>query len=103
MVVSHDLEDAFAIADYVYLLAAGRIVAEGTPEQMRASTDANVRQFLGGHVDGPVAFRAAALPWGQAILAAPRDRRLWVAGRVKIDDWGDRRAAEMHLDDAAWA
>lgn len=60
VVVSHDLDDAFAIADYVYLLAAGRIVAEGTPEQMRASTDANVRQFLGGHVDGPVAFHYAA-------------------------------------------
>lgn len=50
-----------------------------------------------------VAFRAAALPLGQAILAAPPDRRLWIAGRIKIDDWGDRRAAEMHLDDAAWA
>ena len=50
-----------------------------------------------------IAFRAAALPLGQALLAAPRDRKLWVAGRVKIDDWGDRRTAEMHLDDAAWA
>ncbi len=50
-----------------------------------------------------VAFRAAALPLGQALLAASPDRRLWIAGRVKIDDWGDRRQAEMHLDDAAWA
>ena len=66
----------------------------------------HVRAIMAGD-DGrslkTVAFRAAALGWGQAILAAPRDRRLWVAGRVKIDDWGDRRAAEMHLDDAAWA
>jgi single-stranded-DNA-specific exonuclease len=67
----------------------------------------------GGHVravmagdDGrslkTVAFRSADTPLGQALLGAPRDRRLWVAGRVKIDDWGARAAAEMHLDDAAW-
>ena len=67
----------------------------------------------GGHVralmqgdDGrslkTVAFRSADTPLGQALLAAPRDRRLWVAGRAKIDDWGARPAAELHLDDAAW-
>jgi single-stranded-DNA-specific exonuclease len=67
----------------------------------------------GGHVravmagdDGrslkTVAFRSADTPLGQALLGAPRDRRLWVAGRAKIDDWGARPAAEMHLDDAAW-
>lgn len=50
-----------------------------------------------------VAFRAADSALGQALLGAPRDRRLWLAGRVKIDDWGARPAAEMHLDDAAWA
>ncbi|PZO89727.1 MAG: single-stranded-DNA-specific exonuclease RecJ [Sphingomonas sanxanigenens] len=50
-----------------------------------------------------VAFRAADGALGQALLGAPRDRRLWLAGRVKIDDWGARPAAEMHLDDAAWA
>jgi single-stranded-DNA-specific exonuclease len=57
--------------------------------------------------DGPslkaVAFRAAETDLGQALLAAPPHRRLWLAGRVKLDDWGSRPAAEMHLDDAAWA
>ena len=38
-----------------------------------------------------------------ALLGARPDRRLWVAGRAKIDDWGSRPAAELHLDDAAWA
>jgi single-stranded-DNA-specific exonuclease len=68
----------------------------------------------GGHVravmsgdDGrslkTVAFRSADTALGQALLGAPRDRRLWVAGRAKIDDWGSRPAAELHLDDAAWA
>ncbi len=68
----------------------------------------------GGHVravmagdDGrslkTVAFRSNESPLGQALLGAPRDRKLWVAGRAKIDDWGARPAAELHLDDAAWA
>lgn len=60
ILISHDIKDAFAIADYVYLLAAGRIAAEGTPEDMRASTDPNVRQFLDGDIDGPVAFHYAS-------------------------------------------
>ncbi|AMK19369.1 MULTISPECIES: single-stranded-DNA-specific exonuclease RecJ [Sphingobium] len=49
-----------------------------------------------------IAFRQAESDLGQAILGAPRDRRLWVAGRAKIDDWGSRSAAELHLEDAAW-
>lgn len=62
IVVSHDLEETFGIADYVYLLARGRIAAEGTPAQMRASTDPTVRQFLDGAVDGPAAFHYQARP-----------------------------------------
>ncbi|MBO9713716.1 single-stranded-DNA-specific exonuclease RecJ [Sphingomonas sp.] len=68
----------------------------------------------GGHVraivSGPdggslktVAFRQADSALGQALLSAPRHRSLWLAGRAKIDDWGARPAAELHLDDAAWA
>ena len=50
-----------------------------------------------------VAFRAAETPLGQALLGAAPHRRLWLAGRAKIDDWGSRPAAELHLEDAAWA
>jgi single-stranded-DNA-specific exonuclease len=50
-----------------------------------------------------MAFRAAETPLGQALLAAPPHRRLWLAGRARLDDWGTRPAAELHLDDAAWA
>jgi single-stranded-DNA-specific exonuclease len=49
-----------------------------------------------------VAFRAAETALGLALLGAPRDRRLWIAGRAKIDDWGARSAAEIHIEDAAW-
>ena len=50
-----------------------------------------------------IAFRMAATPLGEAMLAAPPHRKLWVAGRIKRDEWGDRIAAELHLEDAAWA
>ena len=50
-----------------------------------------------------IAFRAAESDMGQALLHCSRGRRLWLAGRVKIDDWGTRPAAELHLEDAAFA
>lgn len=50
-----------------------------------------------------IAFRAAALPLGQALLNGARDRKLWLAGRARIDDWASRPQAELHIDDAAWA
>lgn len=65
IVVSHDIKDAFKIADYVYLLASGRIAAHGTPDSMRDSSDPNVRQFLDGSIDGPVAFHYQAAPLAQ--------------------------------------
>lgn len=50
-----------------------------------------------------VAFRQAETILGQALLGAGRDRRLWAAGRARIDDWGARPAAELHIDDIAFA
>jgi len=50
-----------------------------------------------------IAFRAANSPLGQALLHGAHGRQLWLAGRVKIDDWGSRPAAELHLEDAAFA
>ena len=50
-----------------------------------------------------IAFRAAESEMGQTLLHASRGRRLWLAGRVKIDDWGSRPQAELHLEDAAFA
>ncbi|MFA5962922.1 MAG: single-stranded-DNA-specific exonuclease RecJ [Sphingomonas sp.] len=50
-----------------------------------------------------VAFRQAETALGAALLGAPPHRRLWLAGRARIDDWGSRKAAELHIDDAAWA
>ncbi|MXO73997.1 single-stranded-DNA-specific exonuclease RecJ [Altererythrobacter aerius] len=58
---------------------------------------------LDGRTFKAIAFRAAQSPMGQALIHGERGRRLWLAGRAKIDDWGDRRQAELHLEDAAWA
>jgi phospholipid/cholesterol/gamma-HCH transport system ATP-binding protein len=56
IIVSHDVNETFNIADYVYFLSAGKIVAEGTPEEMRASHDPYVKQFVQAAPDGPVPF-----------------------------------------------
>lgn len=56
ILVSHDVNESFAIADYVYFLSAGKIVAQGTPQQMRESTDPYVKQFVHAEADGPVPF-----------------------------------------------
>lgn len=56
----------------------------------------------GGRIKA-IAFRSAESDMGQALLHAAQGRRLWLAGRAKIDDWGARPQAELLLDDAAWA
>ncbi len=66
----------------------------------------HLRLIVGGNDGGSIkaiAFRAAETEMGQAILHAAKGRKLWLAGRAKIDDWGSRPAAELHLEDAAWA
>lgn len=57
IVVTHDVEEALDLVDYVYYLSDGRIMAQGTPEEMRASSDPLVRQFVYGEPDGPVPFQ----------------------------------------------
>ncbi|WP_175354687.1 ABC transporter ATP-binding protein [Herbaspirillum robiniae] len=56
ILVSHDVNESFSIADYVYFLSAGKIVAQGTPDEMRTSTDPYVKQFVHAEADGPVPF-----------------------------------------------
>src|SRR5690606_11498320 len=50
-----------------------------------------------------IAFRMADSLLGQAMLAAPPHRSLWLAGRVRRNEYQGRISAELHLDDAAWA
>jgi len=61
LVVSHDVLECMAISDHVVLLAnQGRIVAQGTPAELMASTDPETRQFVHGEPDGPVKFHYPA-------------------------------------------
>ena len=66
----------------------------------------HLRLIAGGR-DGrsfkAIAFRAADTLLGQTLLHGAKGKHLWLAGRVKLDDWGSRPAAELHLEDAAWA
>jgi len=56
ILVTHDVPESFAIADYVYFIANGGVLAEGTPAQLRASQDPSIRQFIDGTPDGPFKF-----------------------------------------------
>jgi len=56
IIVSHDVQETFQIADYVYFIANGRIAAEGAPEALRTSSDPFVHQFVHAEADGPVPF-----------------------------------------------
>jgi phospholipid/cholesterol/gamma-HCH transport system ATP-binding protein len=63
LIVSHDVQECFMICDYAYLLSsAGRVVAHGTPRELQASDDPEVRQFIRGEPDGPVRFHYPARP-----------------------------------------
>jgi single-stranded-DNA-specific exonuclease len=83
-------------------------IAAGPVRVVKADIVGNghVRTIVAGD-DGrslkAMAFRAAETPLGQALLGAAPHRKLWLAGRARIDDWASRPAAELHLDDAAWA
>lgn len=56
VVVTHDVQESLKIVDYIYFIADGVIVAEGTPEEIRASDKPFVHQFVHGEMDGPVPF-----------------------------------------------
>ena len=59
IVVSHDLEETFRLADHVIILGAGVVAAQGTPDEVRASTDPLVHQFVNALPTGPVPFHYA--------------------------------------------
>lgn len=81
-------------------------IALGPVRVVRADLLGNghVRAIVSGE-DGQslkaMAFRQAETPLGQALLGADRAARFWLAGRARIDDWGSRPAAELHVEDIA--
>lgn len=65
VIVSHDVDEVLSIADFACVLSEGRIVAQGTPDALRASDSEYVRQFLQGLPDGPVPMHYPVAPWIQ--------------------------------------
>tara|TARA_B100001094_G_scaffold332865_2_gene406976 strand:+ start:11131 stop:11928 length:798 start_codon:yes stop_codon:yes gene_type:complete len=60
IIVSHDVPEVLSIADYAYVLAGKKVIGQGTPQELMASTDPELTQFLAGHADGPVPFHMQA-------------------------------------------
>jgi phospholipid/cholesterol/gamma-HCH transport system ATP-binding protein len=60
IIVSHDVREASSIADYIYVIAGGRIMEQGTPQELERTPSEWARQFLRGLPDGPVAFHYPA-------------------------------------------
>jgi phospholipid/cholesterol/gamma-HCH transport system ATP-binding protein len=69
VVVTHDVYESLKIVDYMYFVSEGKIVAQGTPADVRASTDTFVRQFIDGAPDGPVPFHYPASPYRSELFA----------------------------------
>lgn len=65
VLVSHDVEESLSIADHVCILAGGNVIAEGSPEEILASNDPQVKQFMKGEPDGPVPFHYPEQPESQ--------------------------------------
>lgn len=68
IVVSHDVQEVFSIADHVYMLAEGKIVDHGPVERLRDSHSEWVQQFLHGQPDGPVPFHYPAPGYADDLL-----------------------------------
>ncbi len=60
LLVSHDIHETVSIADQIFILADGRVIGAGTPEELRASPSPRVQQFMHGLPDGPVPFHYPA-------------------------------------------
>jgi phospholipid/cholesterol/gamma-HCH transport system ATP-binding protein len=70
IIVTHDVAEALQIVDYVYFMSAGVIVAQGTPQELRASDEPFVRQFVRGETDGPMPFHYPAADYAADLNAA---------------------------------
>ena len=69
IVVSHDVKEISSVADNVFLLSGGKVVAKGTPQELRNVPSEIVRQFMGGLADGPVPFHYPATDYFGELLA----------------------------------
>ena len=69
VVVTHDVHETLVLVDYLYIMSRGKVVAEGTPDEIRASKDPFVHQFVWAEPDGPVPFHVPARPLSEQLAA----------------------------------
>ncbi len=70
IVVSHDIHDTFTIADYVCILSEGKVIAKGSPEELKNSDSEFVQQFVNGKPDGPMPFHYPAEEYSKDLLGS---------------------------------
>ncbi|MCK5898842.1 MAG: ABC transporter ATP-binding protein [Methylococcales bacterium] len=70
IIVSHDVKETAAIADYIYVLSQGKIIGQGTPEAIEQSDSTWVQQFMHGNADGPVHFHFPAIPYAEDLFSS---------------------------------
>jgi phospholipid/cholesterol/gamma-HCH transport system ATP-binding protein len=75
IVVSHDVKETASIADYIYLISEGKVVGQGTPEEIERSNSPWVRQFMHGFADGPVPFHYPARNYAGDLLGFEKSGR----------------------------
>lgn len=68
IIVTHDIHEAFTIADDVYLISEGKVVEKGSPKHIQTSKSEWVQQFINGHYDGPVPFHYPAADYREELL-----------------------------------
>jgi phospholipid/cholesterol/gamma-HCH transport system ATP-binding protein len=69
VVVTHEMGSAFRIADRMVMLYEGRVVSQGTPEEVRSTTNPLVKQFINGEPDGPIPLRRSRVDYEADLLA----------------------------------
>jgi phospholipid/cholesterol/gamma-HCH transport system ATP-binding protein len=69
IIVSHDVQETSAIADYIYLISDGKVAGEGTPSEIAHSASPWVQQFMNGSADGPVHFHYPARDYLDDLLS----------------------------------
>ncbi len=75
IIVSHDIKETAAIADYIYLLSEGRIIARGSPQELEHCPSEWARQFIHALPDGPVPFHYPAPDYGEDLLDGGEAKR----------------------------
>jgi len=67
IIVTYDVSESLKLVDYLYVIAEGRLMGEGTPDELMASEDPYLKQFLHALPDGPVRFHFPATPLAEQL------------------------------------